>query len=117
MALYAYGNTVNEAAQLTTGSGVSSLVEDFDDWNLGDIPVSRNADVRANLRVNFKAIQRQRCEVGIAVSDKTCICVWAALQCLDTLQESEKARVRNAALQASGAKQLPKIDWFESHEQ
>lgn len=54
---HTYGYTFNDASVEVVGTSVSSLVEDSDDGNLGEIPFSRNADVRRSLHVDSKANQ------------------------------------------------------------
>lgn len=42
-----YSDTVNNVALVAAGIGVYSLIKEVHDWGLGDILLSRNADVRA----------------------------------------------------------------------
>lgn len=53
----AFGNTVDDVVPVAASSGVPSLVEDEDDWNLRFILLSRNEDVCVSLFVDFMAIQ------------------------------------------------------------
>lgn len=55
----AYGNIVGAVAPVPTGSRVSDIVEDEDDWILDNIPLSRNADMWVNPRVDFPGGQTQ----------------------------------------------------------
>lgn len=65
-----YGDTFDDVALVAAGSGVSGLIEDDDDWNLGEISLSRNANVRASLDVEFRTIQTQCHKLNHAVPDK-----------------------------------------------
>lgn len=51
-----YGDTVNDVVPIVTGSSVSGLFENDDDWNLGHVLLSRTADVRSIIHSNFTAI-------------------------------------------------------------
>lgn len=51
-----YGNNIDDAALVTDSNGVSSLVEDNNDWKLGYIPLSSYAEVRESLHAIFTAI-------------------------------------------------------------
>lgn len=52
-----YGDTVYDAAPVIAGDSVSGLVEDHDDWNLDDSPLSRIASLWTSLCVHSTAIQ------------------------------------------------------------
>lgn len=60
-------DTVDDVALVTAGSGVSCLVEEDDDWNLVDIPLSRGAMVSASLYVDFMGIQMRFREMNINI--------------------------------------------------
>lgn len=66
----AYGDTFEDVVQVIAGSSVSGFVEEGDDWNLGDVLLSRSADVCASFRVNFTVIQMQCGEFSLAVPDE-----------------------------------------------
>lgn len=112
----AYGDSFDDVAPATAGSGVSSFVEDDDDRKLGDILLSRNADLFASLCVEFTAIHTGSCEFSFAVPYKAKDVFALVLQCLDALKESREANVRIMELEASGAQELAKQDALESHE-
>lgn len=67
---YTYGNTVDHSATFVAGISASGFVEDDDDWSIDDIPLSRNADARESLRVDFMAIQTQCLDLTLSVPDK-----------------------------------------------
>lgn len=50
-------DNVDNVAQVTAGTEVSGVVEDEEDWNVGDISLSRNAEVSMSVHVEFQAIQ------------------------------------------------------------
>lgn len=66
-----YGNTVDYRVPAVCSSSVSGVVEDEEIWNLGDTLLSENADVRRSPHVEFIVIGTRRCELSIAVPDKT----------------------------------------------
>lgn len=53
---YMYGDTVVDVVPAVVGSSVSGLVEDYNDWSLGYISLSRKANVRESLCVCFTVI-------------------------------------------------------------
>lgn len=83
MVLDAYGGTIDDAALFADDSGVSGLADDDHDCNLGNNPLSRNADVRASLRVDFMAIQTRCRELNLTVPYKVGNVFGLALQALD----------------------------------
>lgn len=66
----AYGNVVGGAQPVEAGSGIAGFV-DYDDWNLGDIPLPKNADAHRIVCVNIAAIQVRCCDLGILGSDRS----------------------------------------------
>lgn len=50
-----YADTRHDAARVVAGSSLSVLAQDDEDWNLSDVPLSRNVDVCASLCVDFTA--------------------------------------------------------------
>lgn len=68
---HTYGDTVVDAAPGVGSSAPSGLADDDDDWNLSDIPLSRNATVRTSLHVDFTAIQTLCPNLSPAVPYKT----------------------------------------------
>lgn len=56
-ACHAYGETAADAVLVIPDRSVSLLVEEDDERDLGNIPLSLNANVRTNLCVDFTAIQ------------------------------------------------------------
>lgn len=52
-----YGNTVDDVVLIIACSLASDVVEDEEEWNLGDIQLLRNADLGASLRVDFMVNQ------------------------------------------------------------
>lgn len=96
------GDTVENDVPGVTGSSVSGLIEDDDDWNLGGILLSRNTDVLASLRVDFRAIQTQCLKLSLAALDKAGDLFGLALRGLDALHKPKEARTRVAALNVSG---------------
>lgn len=44
---------IDNVAPVPDGSGIYSLVQRDSDWNLGNIRLSRSADVQASIRVHF----------------------------------------------------------------
>lgn len=77
-----YGYTVYAAAPVAACSSVFGLVEVDDDWNLGNIPLSRNADVCRSLRVNVTAIQKRCQNLSLTVPDKARDVLGLALRAL-----------------------------------
>lgn len=51
-----YGDTIDDVVSVVAVSLESALLEEDDDWNLGEISLSRNDDVHASLRGDFTAI-------------------------------------------------------------
>lgn len=111
-----YLGPVNEVVPVVASSALFGLVKDEDDWNLGNLPLSMNSDVRAILRVYFTAIQTQCHERSLAVPNKARDVFGLAVQGRDALDESREARMLVAALQVGVEGQLAKIDALESHE-
>lgn len=66
----AYGDTGDNKVPVAPGSSVSGLVDDEGDWNLGEVLLWRNTDVRASLRVSFTAVQTQCHEFTHAVPNE-----------------------------------------------
>lgn len=112
----AYGNTVHDLVPVSPGMPLSRLVEDHDNWSLGEILLLRNNDVRTSLRVDFAAILVQCRELILPFPDKASNVPSWAIQALDALQDSGEAGTRVALLDASEADQLAKIDALERHE-
>lgn len=54
-----YGDTFAFTGTAVAGTSRSGLVDDDDDWNLGDIPLLENADLHGSLHVDFTALQTQ----------------------------------------------------------
>lgn len=77
-----YGNTVDDVALDVAGSSVSGLVDDNEDWNVGEIQLSKNADARASLLVDFMAIQTRCRDLSHAVPNKPVNVFLLALQVL-----------------------------------
>lgn len=59
MVCEAYDDAADDVAAAAADFGVCSLVEDANDWNLRDIPLSRDASVRTELHVDFTHVQMQ----------------------------------------------------------
>lgn len=55
----AHGGMIDNVVPPGDGSSVLPTGEEDDEWNLGDIPLLRKADVFAGLHVHFSAIQTQ----------------------------------------------------------
>lgn len=68
MVCNAYGDTIDDVAPVTAGSGLSCLVEDDDDWNSDDIALPRNADVCTCLRFNFYSYSAEMWQVEFCCS-------------------------------------------------
>lgn len=79
------GDTFGNSVPVVSGSSVSCFVEVHDDWNLGAIPLSRNADVRASLHVVFTPTHMRCREPCLTVPDKTSNMFRLVLQSLDAL--------------------------------
>lgn len=94
------GKTVVTVAPIAAGRGVSGPVEDDDDWDLGNIRQSRNADVPAGLLAYFTAIPTLCPEWNLTVSSKPGDLFALVLQGLDALQESRKAKAPISTLEA-----------------
>lgn len=52
----AYSDNVVEVPPVEAGRGVANVVEDDDDWHLGDVPLSNDADMCVSLCIDFAAI-------------------------------------------------------------
>lgn len=63
------------------------LVEDEDDWELGEIPMSTDADVCASLPVDLTGIEMRCRELSLAFSDKAENVLSLAFSGLCVLQE------------------------------
>lgn len=111
-----YGDTVDNIVRVVYGSSVSGPLEEDEDWNLGYISLSKNADVRASLPVDFTAIKTLCSDFTLAVPEKACNVLGLALRGLDALQETEEATKRVAALGASRTDQLAKTDALRNHQ-
>lgn len=70
---------------------------------LGNIPLSRHADVHASLQVDFTAIKTRYPDFRHAVPGRAGNVFGVALRDLDALLESRETRTWIAALEASGA--------------
>lgn len=99
----AYCYIVDDFALVTDDSGVLGVVEDDEDWNLGDVPLSRYADVRPSLRLDFTVIQAPYSELNLAVSDKAGDAFGVALHDLDALQDCGEARGSQHSIRMSRA--------------
>lgn len=111
-----YVSTVDNVVPVVACSSVYSLVEDDDNWKSGDISLSRNADVRACLRVDLTAIQTRFHVLRFAVPDKGGELFGLALGGLDVLQKLGEARTWVAALEASRAGRLARIEALQSYQ-
>lgn len=105
---HAYGDNVDSVSLVYADSGAFSLVDNDDDWNLGDMPLSRNASVHTSHCVDISIIHTRCHELNLAVFDKAGDLGWLAFQGPDALQTPGEARTRVAALKASKAKPLAK---------
>lgn len=93
----------------------SGLVEYFHSLTLGDVPLSRNFDLCASLRVDFTTTQTPCCELTLAVPDNAAMCFgWH--YCLDALQDWGEALKLIETLEAGLAKQMESIDTLQSHD-
>lgn len=107
---------MDDAAPVAAGRSSFRLVKGFEDWKLGEIQILRNDDVCTSLPVDFTTIPTRCRDLGLAVPDKAGSVFGLEIQRLDALQELSGIRTRVARPEASRAKQLAKIDSFESHE-
>lgn len=112
----AYRYTVNDVAPVFPDSGVSGLVEDDNNWDLGNFPRSRSAHVRMSVRADLAAIQTRCGKLSLAVPDKAVNIFGLALQVIGALQDSGDARARIAELKANEAEQLAKISSWNIYE-
>lgn len=76
----------------------------------------KNADVGVSLHVDFIANQTRCRELNVPVTNSASNVLGLGLIGLDALQEFGEARAQVAALEASGAEQLEKIDALKIHE-
>lgn len=96
---------------------MAGVVEDDDEWDLGpDVPLSKDADVRASLRVDFAVIQVRCRELGIRVHDKAGNVFGLPLQSLKALQTVNGTKVWIVALEATEVEQSTKVYVLEDHE-
>lgn len=80
-----YCDTVNDVVSVVAGSSMPSLVEEDDHWILSDILLSRNADIRASLHMDFNVTQTRCCKCNIAIDDKASAVLGLALRGLHAL--------------------------------
>lgn len=99
----AYGNIADKVPLAKAGSGMASVVDDDDDWDLGDIPFSKNADVRASICVDFAATQSWCRKFHIHVPAKAGAVFSLALQGLGELHAAHETKKRIAGLGAMEA--------------
>lgn len=99
------------------GRSVSGLVDEDSIWNLGEIPLVKNAGIRHSLCVEFTAFYTRFLELKFVLADKVCNVFGLGLQYLAALQESGDAMPGFAVLEANVAEPIENIDTLESHEQ
>lgn len=51
-----YGDTIDDVITVLSGSSIASTVEEYQDWNWGNIPLSRNTAVRSSLHDNSTTV-------------------------------------------------------------
>lgn len=83
-----YGDTIDNVVPVVAGNSVSGLIENDDKLNSGDIPLSKNADVRTSHSNDFTAIQMRGPELSLAVPDRAYDVFRLALQGFDALLQS-----------------------------
>lgn len=92
------------------------MVEGDEQWKLGDILSSRNADGGTSLRADFTAIQTPCVVLNTAFLKQSGDAFRLAFGGLEVSQEFRKARRRVVALEASGTEKFAENNALESHE-
>lgn len=87
-----YGDTVNDVIPVVAADWLAGLLENEDNRNMGDIPLSRNAEVRACLHVTFTAIETGSRKMSLAFTVEAGDVFGLTLRGLEALQESEEKR-------------------------
>lgn len=116
MVCEAYADAVCEVQQVEAGSGTAGVVEDDKDWDLGDIPLSKDADLHASLLVDYAVIQSRCRELSIKVPGNAWDVFGLALQGLQALQAVEETRTRIAGLRATKVELSVKVCVLEDPE-
>lgn len=111
----ANGYISDNVTLVSAGSDVSVVVEDDDDWYLGDISHSKNNNVLTSVGVDFTAIPMRYHCLNPTVPDRACNVFGLALQDRDTIQESADGKVCIGTSETSEAKQFAKVWALESH--
>lgn len=98
-----------------TDSRILSLVVDADDRDLGEIPLSRNADVCMSLRVDFAAVQMRCPKLKLTVFNEVGDAFGLMLHGLHALHKSEGAGHGLPHRKMRGTEHLTKTVAIESY--
>lgn len=92
---------------------MAHVAEDDNDWDLRDIALSKDVDMRARLFSDFGAMQCWCSKLSIQVLHKVGEVFWLALQGIDVLHAADENTARIAVLEATEIELSGKVRSFE----